>query len=303
MSTSETVITPAPRAKRVRRLDAVDIVNAGLLLVVCIVMIYPLWYTLVGSLMEQSEFLDKTFLLYPERPTLEGYRKVFEDGTIFIHYRVTILITLIGTVVSLFVTAVSAYGLSKKFYGSKFLVYMAVFTMFIRPGLIADYLNLRSLGLINNFLVYILPTAINTFYLVIMRTYFMDFPSELEEAARIDGSSEFGTFIRIVLPLSKPVLAAIGLFFAVQYWNTYMQSVFFVTDQNLKTVQEYLQKLVTDSTDMENLMAAGEVEDEKFSAETLRLANIMLVLIPIIMVYPFLQKYFVRGLMIGAVKG
>jgi ABC-type glycerol-3-phosphate transport system permease component len=170
-----------------RRFDVVDIVNAGILLVVCVVMIYPLWYTLVGSLMEQSEFLDKTFLLYPERPTLEGYRKVFEDGTIFIHYRVTILITLIGTVVSLFVTAVSAYGLSKKFYGSKFLVYMAVFTMFIRPGLIADYLNLRSLGLINNFLVYILPTAINTFYLVIMRTYFMDFPSELEEAARIDG--------------------------------------------------------------------------------------------------------------------
>ncbi len=284
-------------------IDVFDVVNVGALIVLCVVMAYPLWYTVVGSLMEESEFLTKRFLLYPERPTLAGYQKVFEDGTIFIHYRVTVLITVVGTVFSLFVTSVSAYGLSKKFYGSTFLVYLAVFTMFIRPGLIADYLNLRSLGLINSFLVYILPASINTFYLIIMRTYFIEFPSELEEAARIDGSTEFGTFIRIVLPLSKPVLAAIGLFFAVQYWNTYMQSVFFVTDQRLKTVQEYLQRLVTDSTDIENLMAAAEVEDTKFSAESLRLANVVLVLIPIILVYPFLQKYFIRGLMIGAVKG
>ncbi len=284
-------------------IDVFDVVNVGALIVLCVVMAYPLWYTVVGSLMEESEFLTKRFLLYPERPTLAGYQKVFEDGTIFIHYRVTVLITVVGTVFSLFVTSVSAYGLSKKFYGSTFLVYLAVFTMFIRPGLIADYLNLRSLGLINSFLVYILPASINTFYLIIMRTYFIEFPSELEEAARIDGSTEFGTFIRIVLPLSKPVLAAIGLFFAVQYWNTYMQSVFFVTDQRLKTVQEYLQRLVTDSTDIENLMAAAEVEDTKFSAESLRLANVVLVLIPIILVYPFLQKYFIRGLMVGAVKG
>ncbi len=284
-------------------IDVFDVVNVGALIVLCVVMAYPLWYTVVGSLMEESEFLTKRFLLYPERPTLAGYQKVFEDGTIFIHYRVTVLITVVGTVFSLFVTSVSSYGLSKKFYGSTFLVYLAVFTMFIRPGLIADYLNLRSLGLINSFLVYILPASINTFYLIIMRTYFIEFPSELEEAARIDGSTEFGTFIRIVLPLSKPVLAAIGLFFAVQYWNTYMQSVFFVTDQRLKTVQEYLQRLVTDSTDIENLMAAAEVEDTKFSAESLRLANVVLVLIPIILVYPFLQKYFIRGLMVGAVKG
>jgi putative aldouronate transport system permease protein len=291
--------------RRQRRVptDVFDVVNVGALIILCVVMAYPLWYTIVGSLMEESEFLTKRFLLYPERPTLAGYQKVFEDGTIFIHYRVTVLITVVGTVFSLFVTSVSAYGLSKKFYGSTFLVYLAVFTMFIRPGLIADYLNLRSLGLINNFFVYILPAAINTFYLIIMRTYFIDFPSELEEAARIDGSTEFGTFIRIVLPLSKPVLAAIGLFFAVQYWNTYMQSVFFITDQRLKTVQEYLQRLVTDSTDIENLMAAAEVEDTKFSAESLRLANVVLVLVPIILVYPFLQKYFIRGLMIGAVKG
>jgi len=283
--------------------ESFDIVNVAVLLLICLMMAYPLWYTIVGSLMEESEFLQKRFLLYPERPTLEGYKRIFEDGTIFIHYRVTVLITILGTVFSLFVTAVGAYGLSKKFFGSKFLVYMMVFTMFIRPGLIPDYLNLKSLGLINNFFVYILPSAINTFYLVIMRNYFMDFPAELEEAARIDGSTEFNTFIRIVLPLSMPVLAAIGLFFAVQYWNTYMQSVFFITDKNLKTVQEYLQKLVTDSTNIESLMSSAEVEDAKFSAETLRLANIVLVLVPIVLVYPFLQKYFIRGLMIGAVKG
>lgn len=294
---------PPRRVSWRRRADTFDVINVGVLVGLCFVMLYPMWYTAMGSLMEEAEFLRQTFLLYPQRPTLEGYKKVFEDGTIFIHYRVTVLITVFGTILSLAVTAISAYGMSKKFFGSTFLIYLAVFTMFIRPGLIAEYLNLRNLGLINNFLVYLLPTAINTFYLVVMRTYFMGFPSELEEAARIDGSSEFGTFVRIVLPLSTPVLAAIGLFFSVQYWNTYMQSVFFVTEPTLKTVQEYLQKLVTDSTDIENLMELSEVEDEKFSAETLRLANIVLVLVPIIMVYPFLQKYFVRGLMIGAVKG
>lgn len=295
-------LTVNHRVKRRSSIEIFDVVNIFILLSLCIVMVYPLWYTLVGSLMQESEFLEKNLLLFPAHPSLEGYKKVFEDGTIFIHYRVTVFITVVGTIFSLFVTAVSAYGLSKKFFGSTFLVYLAVFTMFIKPGLIANYLNLKNLGLINNIFVYILPTAINTFYLIIMRTYFMDFPKELEEAAKIDGSSEFGTFIRIVLPLSKATLAAIGLFFAVQYWNTYMQSVFYVTDQSLKTVQEYLQKLVTDSTDIENLMAT-EVEDATFSAETLRLANIVLVLLPIIIVYPFLQKYFVRGLMIGAVKG
>jgi putative aldouronate transport system permease protein len=286
-----------------KRLSLFSILNYAFLSGICIIMFYPLWYTVATSFMKESEFLSKIFVLYPSEPTFSSYKTIFEDGKIFTNLKVTVFITVVGTLVSLVFTALSAYGLSKKFFGTTFITYLAVFTMFLRPGLIPEYHNLKSLGLINNIAVYIIPFMINTFYLIILRTYFQDFPKELEESARIDGCMELGIFFRIILPLSKPILAAIGLFFAVQFWNTYMQSVFFISDPDKKTVQEYLKKLVSDSTDMESLMMAAESEDKDFSAETIRMANVVIVLVPILAVYPFLQKYFVKGLLIGAVKG
>lgn len=287
----------------VKRVSSFDIFNYTFFVIICLIMLYPLWYTVAASFMKESEYLSKSVILFTTRPTLRAYEKIFEDGRIFTHFRVTIFVTIVGTVFSLMFTAFSAYGLSKRFFGSAFILYLAVFTMFLRPGLIPNYLNLKSLGLINNLAVYIIPYSINTFYMIILRTHFRDFPQELEESAKIDGCREIGIFFKIVLPLSKPILAAIGLFFAVQFWNTYTQSVFFITDPKKKTVQEYLQKLVSDSTDLESLMMSTETEDETFNAETLRLANVVMVLTPILMVYPFLQKYFVKGLMIGAIKG
>lgn len=279
-----------------------DTLNIIVMLLLCAIMLYPFWQTVVASFMSDSEYLTSRFKLIVTAPTFASYKQIFQDGTIFIHLRVTFLITVIGTAVALFMTAYSAYGLSKTFKRSKIVMFLIVMTMFMNAGLIPDYMNYKELGLINNFAVYIIPYMINTFYLIIMRSTFMEFPKELEEAARIDGCNDFRIFFTIVLPLSKPILAAIGLFFMVSFWNTYMQSVFFVTDKELKTVQEYLQKMISSTQDLESIMLV-ESGEEGFSSETIRLANIVMVLLPIITVYPFLQKYFVNGIMMGSLKG
>ncbi|MCY9660141.1 carbohydrate ABC transporter permease [Paenibacillus chondroitinus] len=286
----------------VRKRSTGDIWNIMIMVLLCAIMLYPFWQTVVASFMSESEYLTSRFKMIVTMPTLASYKQVFQDGTIFIHLRVTFLITVIGTAVALFMTAYSAYGLSKPFKGSKVVMFLIVMTMFMSAGLIPDYMNYKELGLINHFAVYILPYMINTFYLIIMRSTFMEFPKELEEAARIDGCNDFRIFFTIVLPLSKPILAAIGLFFMVSFWNTYMQSVFFITDKELKTVQEYLQKMITSTQDLESIMLV-ESGEEGFSAETIRFANIVMVLLPIITVYPFLQKFFVNGIMMGSLKG
>ena len=294
----------AGRARRARpRMSPFDVCNYAFFIVLCFVMTYPLWYSVMASFMTEGEYLATRFILYPRRPTVDAYRKIFTHGEILARIRVTVFITVVGTGVSLFITSYAAYGFSKRFPGSKVLLYFVVATMFVYPGLIPVYLNLRNLGLINTLAVYILPSAISTFYLIIMRNHYLDFPAELEESARMDGCNEFGIYFRVVLPLSKAVLAAIGLFFAVQYWNTYMQSVFFITDPDKKTVQEYLRDLVIETTDIEMIMVQLEAQSDMLSVDTIRLANVVLVLIPILLVYPFLQKYFVKGLMIGAIKG
>ncbi|NOU62483.1 ABC transporter permease subunit [Paenibacillus sp. LMG 31461] len=288
--------------RKLRKHPIGDSLNIIVMLLLCAIMLYPFWQTVVASFMSESEYLTSRFKLIVTAPTFASYKQIFQDGTIFIHLRVTFLITVIGTAVALFMTAYSAYGLSKTFKGSKIVMFLIVMTMFMNAGLIPDYMNYKELGLINNFAVYIIPYMINTFYLIIMRSTFMEFPKELEEAARIDGCNDFRIFFTIVLPLSKPILAAIGLFFMVSFWNTYMQSVFFVTDKELKTVQEYLQKMISSTQDLESIMLV-ESGEEGFSSETIRLANIVMVLLPIIAVYPFLQKFFVNGIMMGSLKG
>jgi putative aldouronate transport system permease protein len=286
----------------IKKFSLWEVVSIIVISLLCLVMLYPFWQTVVASFMTEAEYLSSPLKLYVAEPTFAAYKAIFNNGELFIHLRVTVLITIVGTFASLFFTGYSAYGLSKSFRGSSIVMFFIVMTMFLHPGLIPEYLNYKSLGLINNFAVYILPFLINTFYLIIMRASFIEFPKELEEAAKIDGCNHFRIFFTIVLPLSKPLFASIGLFLAVSFWNTYMQSVFFITENDLKSVQEYLQRLVTDSSDIEGIISA-DTGELAYNVNTLRLANIVLVLLPIVTVYPFLQKYFVQGLMIGSVKG
>jgi len=176
---------------------------------------------------------------------------------------------------------------------------MIVFTMFFSGGLIPQYVLYRRLGLLNNILVYILPSSINTFNLIVTRTYFQGFLPDIEEAARIDGCNAFSIFFKIVLPLSGPMLATIGLFYAVSYWNMFFTSVFFITNNNLRTLSDFLYRIVR-ATEAEDL---GYYVSKVVSISSVKMATTMLVILPILIVYPMLQKYFVKGATIGAVKG
>lgn len=262
-----------------------------------VIMLYPLVHTVAGSFMTYGEYMGSTFILFPKDPTLEAYRQVFDSGKIFSPAKVTILVTVVGTIVGLFMTSLTAYALSRDFRGAKPVLYMIVATMFIYAGLIPNYIIYRGLGLIDNLLVYILPSMIGTFNLIIMLTYFRGFPQELLDSARIDGSTEYSTYFRIVLPLSKPILATIGLFIAVRQWNLLFPSLFFVRSEEKKTLQEYLYRIVT-SMDKEHEMVSSVL----VASETVKLANVTLCILPIILLYPFLQKYFVDGIMIGSIK-
>jgi ABC-type glycerol-3-phosphate transport system permease component len=269
-------------------------------------MLYPFWHTMMGSIMSYDEYLRRPILIWVAEPTLENYIHIFTKGDIISPMRVTVMITIIGTLTSVIFTAYAAYGLSKRFPFSYAIMVLIVITMFVNPGLIPRYMVMKRLGLLNTYLVYLLPfpALCNTFNLIVMRTYFGAFSHEVEESALMDGCSHFGVFFRIVLPLSKPILATIGLFYAVQFWNTFFQSLFFVTDENKQTLQHYLFTIVKAFFRESELERAQEFgPDDRLTIQTLKLANVMVTVIPIIVVYPFLQKYFVKGIMIGSVKG
>lgn len=292
------------KLKSSRPLDYVLIVFFALL---SIITLYPFWHCLVGSFISYGEYMQSTLLLWPKEFTLDSYRFVFDQGKIFSPMKVTALITLVGTFINLVITSSMAYGMSKSYPGDKLVNLIVVLTMFVGAGLIPNYMLLRDLKLLNSVWVYIIPSMINTFYLIIMRTNFANFPKEVEEAAIIDGSSETGVFFRIVLPLSKPILATIALFTAVDYWNTYAASVYYVTDAGKKTLQDYLYMLLSDNATNASGMGASAIgstagKSAVFS-ENIKLANTIIAILPIMLVYPFLQKYFTSGIMVGAVKG
>lgn len=289
--------------KKLKRVTPVDVILVALFAVLAMVTLYPMWHCLVGSLMDYTEYMQKSILIWPDKISLDSYKFVFDQGKIYDPMKTTVIITITGTLINLIMVTWMAYGLSKKFPGSALFTYIVVFTMFLNPGLIANYMLFRNLKLLNSLKVYIMPYMINTFYLIILRTNFASFPSELEEAARIDGASEYGTFFRIVLPLSKPILATIALFTAVDYWNTYAQSVYFVSDSAKKTLQDYLYMLLSNNANNNAGAGIGAGGVSAVFSENIKLANTVIAVLPILVVYPFLQKYFTNGIMIGALKG
>lgn len=288
-------------AKR-RKFSLGDVVIYTFLVLFCLLTLYPLWHCVVGSITTFEEYIRKPFLFWPEKPTFDAYEYVFTQGRIFSPMMITVMTTLLGTPINLFMQAYMAYGLSRPFPGNKLVTAIVVFTMFLNPGLIPLYLLYRQLGLLNSIWVYILPCMINSFYLIILRTHFSSLPKELLESSRLDGCSEFGTFFKIALPLSLPAMASIGLFTAVDYWNTYSQSVYFVTDASKKTLQDYLYVFLSGNS--ANISGGGiNMMIGNVFSENTKLANTVLSILPIVIIYPFTQRYFVKGMLLGAVKG
>jgi putative aldouronate transport system permease protein len=277
-------------------------------LLVAFIFLFPFWHVLVLSFNEGQDALRGGIYFWPRQLTLGNYRLLFNNDEIVTAYKITIFRTVIGAVSQTFITAMVAFALSRReLPGRGILITILFITMLFSGGLIPFYLLLRDLHLINSFWVYVIPGLFSVWTMIIMKTVFMEFPPSLVESAMIDGAGYFRVFIQILLPLSMPVMATMFLFSAVGNWNDWFAGAFFVTNSRLQPLQTYLQRLlnmsmnagVGQNASVKNIAAADIV---KITPKSLRMATIMVVVIPITLVYPFLQRYFVKGVMIGSMK-
>ena len=278
-----------------------DIVIYAVMTILALLMVIPFIYVIAASFAKESEIQTRPLFLWPEQPTLAAYKKVFDMNdmgpTVFRSLGVSIGVTLVGTLVNMLFTTTMAYGLSRKdLVGKGPILKMVMFTMVFSGGMIPTFLVVRALGMYDTYAALILPGAISAYNMLIVRNFFMDLPIELEEAASIDGCSEIGIFFKIALPLSMPVIATFSLFYGVGHWNDYMASLIYIDDQ-----KKYPFTLVLRSLVMQN--AEEMTEGELPPSDTLKMAVIVIGTIPILCVYPFLQKHFAAGTMVGAVKG
>jgi len=272
-----------------------------------VVCFYPLWYVLIASVTPYEEFVKGGLMLWPSGGVdLQYYKTIFSNSSLVNSMWISVSKTVIGTVLSLLVTSTMAYAVSKSYVkGMKLLNVLVVFNLFFSGGLIPQYLLYMDLGLIRNYWVMVLPGALNITYFIIMRNYFSySVPTELEEAARIDGCNDISVFFRVIIPLSKPMLAAVGLFIAVIQWNDYYQYMVFIASKpQLQPFAWVLRRILTDQTMMSQVRnGAMSLGAQLPPPMALRMATIICAMLPIMCVYPFLQKHFAKGMMLGAVK-
>ncbi len=288
------------KLKRIRVSDIVIMIIVGAAMLICLV---PFLHIIAVSLSSKQEIISDRVTIFPRGWDWESYRIVFQDARMLKSMGLTIILTTVFTAVSMIMSICAAYPLTKtQLKGRSVFMMIIVFTMFFSGGLIPEYLLVKQLGLLDNMLSLILPGMISAFNLIILRSFFTSIPASLEESAYLDGSSHIGTLLRIVLPLSLPVLATLSLFYAVSRWNGFMDALFYISNSEmypiqLKLYQVVMNSMVTDLTAQEGA-AASEVVPEGLKA-----ASIMFATLPILIVYPWLQRYFVSGVMIGAVKG
>lgn len=279
-----------------------DIIIYAFLTALAIVMVIPFVYVIAASFATEYEIQSRPMFLIPNTPTLDAYARIFDMsdmGTrVFRSLIISVLVTLIGTLINLFFTTTMAYGLSRKnLVGKKPLLNMVLFTMVFSGGMIPTFLIVKALGMYDSYAALILPGAISAYNMLIVRNFFMELPSELEEAASIDGCSDIGIFIKIALPLSMPCLATFGLFYAVGHWNNYFGALLYLNDSNKFPFQLVLRNIVMQT--QENMTDPNVLPP----SDTLKMAVIVVGTVPILIVYPFLQKHFAAGVMVGAVKG
>lgn len=282
-----------------------DFILTVIMVLICFICLYPVWYTVVISFNDSSDAMRGGIYWFPRKFSIESYRTVFQDSTIMRAFLVTILRTVIGTVTSVFFTAMVGYAFSKKhIMGNKVYMILGTITMFFSGGLIPTFIILKRLGLYDNFLVYILPSLFNFYNMIIFMTYFREMSPALEESAKLDGCNDLTIFTRIILPLSMPVVATIALFNGVGHWNDYFTGVMYINKAALQPIQTYLYRIVASASASKSVvsMPAGFTA-QQVSSTSVRLATMVVTTFPIMCVYPFLQKYFVKGFMVGSIKG
>ncbi|MEC2344422.1 MULTISPECIES: carbohydrate ABC transporter permease [Paenibacillus] len=279
-----------------------DTVNATILIIFTIVIVIPLWNVIVSSFSSGRALAEGGFVFWPKEFSLENYQAVFRDDTIWQSFLISVLKTVIGVVTHVFFCAMIGYGLSKNnVRGRKLYVTMGVITMFFSGGMIPTYLLIKSLGLLNSFWVYIIPALFSYYDVVILMNFFRNVPDSLEESAKIDGAGDWRIFLKIFIPLSMPAMATIALFNGVSQWNDFLTTKLYITDEYLYPLQMKLYEIIVQSQTQSMQNIAGSVVIET-TTKGVQLATIVITTLPIVVIYPLLQRYFISGMMLGAVK-
>ena len=278
-----------------------DVLNSVFLLGLGVITVLPLLYVLAGSFASESEIASRHFFLWPEKFVTTTYDYIFGTDTFVRALLTTVAVTAVGTAVQVALTLTMAYPLSKSYLpGRTLILNLVIFTLVFTGGMIPTYLVVRDLGLLDSYWALILPLAINPFYLIIVKTFFQALPEALEEAARIDGANDLNVFLRIVLPLSKPIIATFSLFYAVAIWNDYMSPLLYISDSHKWTLQILVRQLTAPDADSANALEA--LQGVAFPEQGVKFAIIVISTVPILLFYPFLQKHFAKGVLIGSVK-
>ena len=276
-------------------------VNYSLLALLGMITLYPLLNVLAISLSDYTAFVRHPFMFIPENINLEAYKRILTSPLLFTSYRNTLFVAVLGTAFNLLMTVMTAYPLAKsKVRGDRYILFFVIFTMLFSGGMIPTFLIVKNLYLIDTLWALIFPLAISTYNFIIMKTFLEEIPEELEEAARIDGAGHLYILFRIMIPLSLPILATLGLFYAVANWNRFFEAVLYLNDRNNWTMTLLLREMITEQSDVMNAM--DPLSQVRIYPKTLQSAVIIVAVLPILLVYPFLQRYFIKGLLLGAVK-
>lgn len=282
-----------------QRIGTLDWILFVILGIYALLIIYPFYNSLLISISPESVYLSEPFLIWPKEITLDNYKAVFQSAQLWSGFRVTLFLLIVGTAYQLFFTVITGYALSRNnWFGKNFVMNMIIVTMFFGGGLIPYYYLIKNLGLYNKIWVMIIPGAIDTYNMLLMRNYFASLPPDMEESAKIDGASDIQIFARVYLPMALPMLATVGLFFAVGNWNSWYNGMLYIEKAEFKPLQLVLREMiVTSNSQME---VPGQVV---VYSEGLTMASIFFTIVPMMCFYPFLQRFFVKGLVVGAIKG
>jgi ABC-type glycerol-3-phosphate transport system permease component len=270
---------------------------------IVIVMLFPFVHIVAVSFSSYTDVLKGGLILFPRNPTLDAYRTVFDDGAVLRALKVSVGLTVIGTAVQMIFTTAMAYGLSRpSVVGSRLAMYIVMGAMLFSPGMIPSFLLIKELGLLNTYASLVVPGLIGAFNMIILRQSFMSLPHELIDSARVDGASDARVLFSIVLPLSKAVLAVVALFYAVGIWNSFFNAILYIQDPNKWPMQVVLQQIVLEGTAL-NASSVLDPSKPPPPPATIEMAVVVIATVPILLVYPFLQKYFTKGVLTGALKG
>lgn len=289
---------------KIDRTNSFDVFNTVIMGLLAFITIFPFYYVIIVSVAKYEDIMKQLIYLVPKALDFGSYKMILSTNLISNALFVTLFITIFGTLLSMAASVAGAYALSKKgFPGRKVIYALVIFTMFFSGGLIPYYLIVKATGLINNIFAMIIPIAVNTFYVILLKNYFEEMPASIEESAKIDGANDLYILYKIIIPTAAPVIATICLFYAVDKWNEYYSAILFISDNKKYPLQMVLREIILNYTQLKGVGAFDRaVASRAVYTKSVQMAVVVLTTVPILVVYPFIQKYFTKGIMFGSVK-